>query len=204
MKVRPKNPLLMASTASILLLVVVALAAVAVGAAGRRVLPEQVTLEATSPSEAFTKLESTGVQGRTLVVLDRSSHVSDVLLLADSMRHARDALYQLPVTYDSLVEGLIECGISRNARIVIPDSEWEAFRASAAEVPRVLPLGAGLVRRLYGAPIFFGSQSLFDATGEKAVVVIVENNVGAYDPEFVQKVTDPGHADVVLTLKGEW
>lgn len=185
-----------------LLLVTVAVAA-GVGLAGRSGLPTQQKFETANAFESYTKITGTGVKGRTLVVFDKHSGISERDYRYRRVGMDASAGTTPPVDVTNMVSELAYSGAVRAVTVVLPDAEWPALSEHWMTHWDSFPSPIGFERRYFGVPITFTTAGkLGSPIGERSVVFVEGQQQGSYPAELLEKWTSPQSADVVVIQGG--
>jgi hypothetical protein len=186
------------------ILVLVLLAAQAVGFGTRRYLPRQRVHVVSSAAEGYAALRSDGVRGRVVVLLDERTRMVPRTWMATFMDSLSDTATPPPVmTYNSM-SGLAYSGIARAIYFVPPAGGfWERELTRLSARPDSLPDGNGVRVRFNTVPVVLTKQSELPVFGEKIVVWLFEPALEGYGSDFVRHITDPSIADVVVRMRDD-
>jgi hypothetical protein len=169
------------SVASILFLAGAAGGAHLHGLRSRHGAPPGRAQAVATPEEATRRWAELGVRGRTLLLFD---HYPRALAV-------REAPSARPASAEHFVQAAILANLVRRVYLVLPDEQWDAFRAQGA-LYRILSPAPGLPRAvsLYtssGAPLVALPASALPPLDEEVLVYV---DAAVFDPAWVGQLLD--------------
>jgi hypothetical protein len=194
-----------AAAGAVALLAVVVLTAVVLGTTGRHAAAGSGQLRAKVHlwEQAYRMLLDSGARGRTLVVLDAHGDVSERDYRYRSELASGAQLPLRPVDETNIVSSLVRAGVARRALIRLPEDRWKELAPSFGKEWDVFHTRSGIMRRLGGAPITYGSVlTPTDLGGEKVIVLVNERVRARFPTDLIDRYTSPAVADAVLFVGG--
>jgi hypothetical protein len=181
-----------------LLFLVVALGA-GLGLLGRHSLNAQQTFETSGPQDTYAKVIESGVKGRTLVVFDEHSGISERDYRARELDFVASAGTTPPIDAANVVSQMAYAGAVRKVILVFPEPVWAQLNKDWGTYWDAFPGPTGFTRRNDGMPVTFTSPEKVDLLrGEKVVVLIADGVRGSFPAATLQQWTDPAVADLVI------
>ncbi|MHB9003602.1 MAG: hypothetical protein ACYC6C_06000 [Coriobacteriia bacterium] len=173
-------------------------ASVSTGSRGRVYLEAPRAHTATSAADAYRFLEESGVRGRVLVLLDDRSRIVKGTWQAGLMDSLGDDGVEPPVMGHNITSSLIYAGIAREVYFIPPSASWDVEFARLAGRDDDIAEDTGLRVRFYGAAVHLTEADRLPEFDERVVVLLNGDIENEYDPAFLERITDPTVADVVV------
>lgn len=165
---------------------------------GRVYLPEQRSHVVATAADAYRALRADGVEGRVLVLLGDRSRIVPRTWMATFIASLSDPSIEPPVMEHNLTSTLVYSGVVREVYFAPPDGAWDVELARVTNRPDSMPEGNGARARFYGVPVHVTRTADLPVFGEKVIVFIADGAEERYDPAFIDRITSPEVADVVV------
>lgn len=192
-----RGPWLLPSAAAAAVVVIVLIAAI-LGATGRVYADAQKVHSVASSAEGYQALRDDGVQGRVLVYLGDRSAILPQVWLADLVASLDDPGQEPPVMSHNITSSLVVAGVAREVYFVPPPDAWQREYERLSASAEAVPEGSGVRLHLHGAPVHLTSAGELPGFDEPVIVYIAAGVEDAYDPAFIEHLSDPSFADVVV------
>lgn len=177
---------------------VLVMISVIAGSTGRVYADVQQVHTVDSAAEGYQALRDDGVQGRVLVYLGDRSAILPQVWLADLIASLDDPGVEPPVMSHNITSSLVVAGVAREVYFVPPPAAWQREYERLSASAEAVPEGSGVRLHLHGAPVHLTRVDSLPAYDEPVIVYIAAGVEGAYDPAFIERLSNPSFADVVV------